>query len=190
VVNEEDPYVLFNCLAICDIDIILIDHFMPKITGGKLVRVLKEKYPRIKIIVLSMCEKLAEISHLIDEGIHSYVSKADPIECLLEAIYAVHDNKIYRNKWFTEALYLQKNASQINQEIIEFNEREKKVIQLLWQEKSNKEISNELFLGIRSIEKLRQDIKERVGVRTTIGLIKYALNKRIIDDLDEQNLRL
>jgi DNA-binding NarL/FixJ family response regulator len=62
-----------------------------------------------------------------------------------------------------------------------FTEREKRILQLMWEEKSNKEIADELFLGIRSIEKIRQVMKEKTGVKSTIGLMKYALRNRLLD---------
>jgi DNA-binding CsgD family transcriptional regulator len=51
----------------------------------------------------------------------------------------------------------------------------------IWEEKSSKEIAGELFLGVRSVEKIRQDLKEKVGVRSTVGLLKYAIDKKVID---------
>jgi DNA-binding CsgD family transcriptional regulator len=68
-------------------------------------------------------------------------------------------------------------SSQVN-----INEREKKILQLLWEEKSNKEIADELFLGIRTVERIRQDLKEKVGAKSTVGLLKYAINQKIIKE--------
>ena len=62
----------------------------------------------------------------------------------------------------------------------ELNDREKKIIRLLWEEKSNKEIADELFIGIRTVERTRQEMKEKVGVKSTVGLIKFAIQKKII----------
>lgn len=163
--------------------IAIVDLFMPKITGDMLIRQLKQEVPEIKIIALSMCNELNRICSLIDTGIHSYISKADDPENLVKAIYAVNENKIYRTKLFTEALYwntMRNSGKGMIPGNITFNEREKKIIRLLWLEKSNKDIAGELFLGIRSIEKIRQEMKERLGVKTTIGLLKYALTQNII----------
>jgi DNA-binding NarL/FixJ family response regulator len=61
-----------------------------------------------------------------------------------------------------------------------FTDREIEILKLLWEEKSNKEIADHLFLSVRSVEKIRQDMKEKTGVKSTIGLLKYAIKKRII----------
>lgn len=183
-IEARDPANLPNKSKLASIDIVLLDLYMPKLNGDEVMKMIKRDHPHIKIIILSMCTDLQIISNLIDSGIHSYVSKADDPEDLIKAINSVYQNKIYRNKLFTDALYWNNyKHSKVNADkpVIEFSDREKKILQLLWEEKSNKEISNELFLGVRSIEKIRQDMKERLGVKTTIGLLKYALNNKIID---------
>jgi DNA-binding NarL/FixJ family response regulator len=166
------------------IDILLMDLFMPKVNGGDALEAIRNEYPHIKIIILSMCTDISVVNTLLDFGIYGYISKSDDPEELVKAIKAVSDNRIYRNALLTEALYLhtQNNIKTNNREIqVNFDDREKKIIQMLWDEKNNKEIADMLFLSVRSIEKIRQDIKEKLGVKTTIGLLKYALAKRIID---------
>jgi DNA-binding NarL/FixJ family response regulator len=134
--------------------------------------------------VLSMSKDLHLISELIEMGINSYISKYDEAEDLVSAIYAVHDNRIYRNSLFTEALYWKTSSESEktvkDRQALEFSEREKSILQMLWEEKTNKDIADNLFLGIRSIEKIRQTMKEKLGVKTTIGLLKYALKNNII----------
>lgn len=188
VIEENDPYHFLEQVKIKKPDIAIVDLYMSKMDGATLIRQLREKFPEINIIVLSMCLDLKKISRLIDMGIHSYISKYDDVQQLKEAIYAAGENRIYKNKLFTDALYwstMQKVQKKSPQKII-FSDREVKMLQLLWQEKTNKEIAAELFLGIRSIEKIRQDMKERLGVKTTIGLIKYALSHNIISDSNQE----
>jgi len=56
--------------------------------------------------------------------------------------------------------------------------------------KSNKEIAQQVFLSVRSIEKIRQDIKDQLGIRSTVGLLKYALQRKIIMRLAENHFDL
>jgi len=182
--ESSDVQDLTNKLKRYAIDILLLDLFMPKVNGGDALAAIRNEYPHIKIIILSMCTDISVVNTLLDFGIYGYISKSDDPEELLKAIKAVSENRIYRNALLTEALYLhtQNNIKTNNREIqVNFDEREKKIIQMLWDEKNNKEIADMLFLSVRSIEKIRQDIKEKLGVKTTIGLLKYALAKKIID---------
>jgi DNA-binding NarL/FixJ family response regulator len=182
-VQAADMFDLLNKLRTTSIDVLLMDIFLPELNGNEALKGIRSEYPAVKIIVLSMSTDLDLISDLLDAGIHGYISKGDEPEELLQAIRAVADNRIYRNRIFTEALYWNKQnniRSHLEKSDKSLNEREKKILQLIWEEKSNKEIADELFLGVRSVEKIRQDLKEKIGVRSTVGLLKYAISHRII----------
>lgn len=166
------------------VDVLIMDVFMPNSEGYAAFKTVKKQYPDIKIIALSMNTDLFLINDLLDIGINAYISKTDEPENLLQAIHAVAENRLYRNKLFTEALYLNrqnniKNSAEKKADLLD--EREKKILQLLWEEKSNKEIADEIFLSVRSIEKIRQDMKEKLDIVSTIGLLKYALRNNIIN---------
>lgn len=175
---------LFNKLKDVSIDMLILDISISRPDFNSVLKKLRMDYPAIKIIVLSECVDLQVISKLLDIGIHGYVSKADETEELFQAIATISENKIYRNKLFTEALYWNRQqniATSSNSYTITLSEREIKILQLLWKEKSNKEIADQLFLGVRSIEKIRQEMKMKLGVRSTIGLFKYGITEGIIE---------
>lgn len=183
-VQASDILDLLNKLKTSSIDVLLMDIFMPASKGNEALKIIRNEYPGIKILILSISTDIDLISDLLDAGIHGYISKADEPEDLLQAIHAVADNHIYRNRLLTEALYWSKQNNirpYVNGSHITLNEREKKILQLIWEEKSNKEIADDLFLGVRSVEKIRQDMKEKIGVKSTVGLLKYGVNKKIID---------
>lgn len=183
VIQAADMIDLFSKLKVSSIDVLLMDIFMPGLNGNEALKIIRTEYPAIKILALSMSTDLDLISDLLDAGIQGYISKADEPDELLQAIEAVADNRIYRNRLFTEALYWNKQnkiKTYPSESLITLNDREKKILQLIWEEKSNKEIADELFLGVRSVEKIRQDMKEKIAVKSTVGLLKYAITKKII----------
>jgi DNA-binding NarL/FixJ family response regulator len=119
---------------------------------------------------------------LLDHGALAFILKeADPSQ-LIEAIETVMQNRIYKNKILTEALYWKRNKliNKSRKKIHEITETDRKVLSLLWQEKSTREIANEILLSISTIEKIKQNLKEKLDVKTTIGLIKYAVENKII----------
>jgi len=182
-VQAADIFDLLNKLKVSSIDVLLIDIFLPEMNGNDALNIIHNEYPAIKILVLSMSTDMNLISDMLDSGIHGYISKSDEPDELLLAIQAVSEGRIYRNRLFTEALYWNKQnniRSLAKEPFILLNEREKKILQLIWEEKSNKEIADELFLGVRSVEKIRQDIKEKIGAKSTVGLLKYAIHKNLI----------
>jgi DNA-binding NarL/FixJ family response regulator len=182
-VLASDVFDLLDKLRSSSIDVLLMDIFMPELNGKEALGLIKNEYPGLKVLVLSISLDMDLISDLLDSGIHGYVSKTDEPEELLQAIQSVAENRIYRNMLFTEALYWNKQnniRSYTEASPVSLNDREKKMLELIWEEKSNREIADALFLGVRSVEKIRQDMKEKVGAKSTVGLLKYAINKRII----------
>ncbi|RFM33514.1 response regulator transcription factor [Chitinophaga silvisoli] len=166
------------------VDILLVDVFSSRSGNSDVLKMIHEKHPTIKILILSSCTDPQLISNLMDYDIHGYISKMDEPEELLHAIMAVSKNKIYPNKLFTEALYWNRQKNIIydqGKSDVLLNEREQKILKFIWEEKSNKEIADSFFLSIRSIEKIRQDMKEKLGVKSTVGLLKYGIVQKIID---------
>lgn len=182
-IQTSDISDLLDKLKSSSIDILLMDVFFPELNSIDAVKIIRDEYPGLKILVLSMTADMDMISTILDTGIYGFLSKTDEPEELLQAIKTVAGNRIHRNRIFTEALYWNKQnviKNHTEKTSIQLNEREKKMLQLIWEEKSNKEIARELFLGIRSVEKIRQDMKEKVGVKSTVGLLKYAIDQKII----------
>jgi DNA-binding NarL/FixJ family response regulator len=173
---------LLKKLQCSSIDVLIIDISLPELNETELLKVLRHEFPDIKILVLSACRNLSIISELLDLGIYGYVSKLDEPQELLDALMSISNNTIYRNKIFTEALYWNKQSKikDCNTDTLVLNEREQKILQFLWDEQSNKEIAKQVFLSVRSVEKIRQDMKEKLGIKSTVGLLKYAIHKKII----------
>jgi DNA-binding NarL/FixJ family response regulator len=175
----------------CEIALIEIK-FAGQIEAGT-IKLLKQRSAGVKIIVLSACADLQVVSDFIDQGIHAYISKSDDPEELVRAIKAVAENRLYHNQIFTDALYYSRQSpkkDRIAKTAVHLSDREKKIIQLLWEEKSNKEIARDVFLSVRTIEKIRQEMKEKLGIKSTIGIFKYAIAQKIIVERSSGSLIL
>jgi DNA-binding NarL/FixJ family response regulator len=172
VIQGADMCDLIKKMKVTPVDVLLIDIFTPGLNGTDELRFILEEFPDVKIVALSMTIDIESISDLLEAGIHGYVSKADEPEELLKAIRSAVDNRIY-----CSTLYIRNYTGGAQ---ITLNERERKILQLIWEEKSTREIADELFLGTRSVEKIRQDIKDKIGARSIVGLLKYGIHKKII----------
>jgi DNA-binding NarL/FixJ family response regulator len=166
-----------------EIDVLLLDLYMPGVDGREALKILHSKYPHIKIIILSMNIELKTVSELLNFGIYGYIPKEADISELQEAIRSAFKGTLYQNKILTEALYWRTNNS-INNDTgrngHSFNEKQQKILQLLWQEKTTQEIAEEVFLSVSAVDKIKQQLKEKTGAKTTLGLIKYGIQKSII----------
>lgn len=182
-IDTSELYDLFQMLTDYPVDVLIIDVIMHNRNISDSLRRIYEEYPGIKILILSMCTDVEIISDLLNLGIYGYVSKTDSPEELQKAVVSVCTGKIYRNRFFTELLYwgVQKNVAQLAYDkSMKLTDREVKILQLLWNEKSNREIADLVHLSIRSVEKIRQIIKDKIGAKSTVGLLRYAVENNII----------
>jgi DNA-binding NarL/FixJ family response regulator len=110
-IETANVFDLIDKLQRAPVDVLLMEVFSPVMKGEDAVKVIRGKFPAVKIILLSISTDIQLISDLVDAGIHGYISKFDEPEELLRAIQAVKENRIYHNTLLTEALYLnQQNA--------------------------------------------------------------------------------
>lgn len=166
-----------------EIDILLLRIDMPGIFEEKFQEIIINRYPLLKVIVLPMFENYDVLARDFDVEIRGFVLKVDNAEDLVNSIYMIGNNKLIKNPILdrTQLWKRQKINVSNSKGICPLTEREINIIQLLWEEKSNEEIANILYLGVRSIEKIRQQIKEKLGAKSTIGILKYAISHAILN---------
>jgi DNA-binding NarL/FixJ family response regulator len=183
VIQTSDIFELLSKLKNTQVHVLLLEICMPHLSAHEAIGLIHSQYPDIKILILSMCTDMDLLSNLMDGGVYGILSKTDEPDELIQAILSLSQQKLYKSRIFTEVMYWNKQHYPINRHHadIALNKREKEVIQLLWEEKSNKEIAEHLFLGIRSVEKIRQDMKEKLSLKSTVGLFKYGITNKIIE---------
>ena len=165
-------------------DVIIMDLKMPIMDGMEATQLIRKKYNKIKILVVSMYDNDKFIIHLMEIGANGYLLKNAEPEEIRKAIYAVHENGYYFNDLVNKALLkklvLRSNIKPSFNENIELTERELEVLKMICEEKTASEIGKEIFLSPRSVEGIRQRLIEKVGVRNTAGLVMFAAKNGIV----------
>lgn len=160
------------------IDIMITDISMPGIAGTDLTRLVKEKFPHIRVLVLTMYNDMAILREIMATGAEGYILKNSGKKELTDAIYKIADHGTY---YSAEVLNdLLQNGSTQAKNAIELTEREIEVIRLITSEFSSKEIAEKLCISPRTVDTHRQNIMEKIGVRSVVGIIKYAFEHRIV----------
>ncbi|MEK7226380.1 MAG: response regulator transcription factor [Bacteroidota bacterium] len=180
--NGED---LVKLLDIYTPDVILMDLKMPIMDGMEATKIVRKKFPTMKVLVVSMYEDDKFIIHLMENGANGYLLKnAEPDE-IRRSIYAVHENGYYFNDLVNKALLkklvLKNNFKPSFNQNIDLTEREQEVLKMICEEKTAAEIAKEIFLSPRSVEGIRQRLIEKIGVRNTAGLVMFAVKNGIVD---------
>ncbi len=167
-------------LATTPIDVLLTDVMMPKLPGNKLARQVKEKYPEIKILALSMSGQGDLVNEMIEEAdIAGYVLKNIGKQELVTALEKIAGGGIY----FSEEVIdeLQRNSQRKKQkEEAHLTAREIEIIRLIEKEYNNKLIAETLFISERTVETHRKNIFRKTNTNSVIGLVKYAYEHKLI----------
>ncbi|MEC5144520.1 response regulator transcription factor [Chitinophaga sp. 212800010-3] len=168
-------------------DVILMDLKMPNMDGIEATVKVKEKYPDVKIIILTMYEDDNFIVHLVENGANAYLLKNAEPEEIYEAICTTFEKGFYFNENVNLALLkkvLHKNKQQFKPTLkneIHLNEREQEVLKLICSELTTQEISEQIFLSPRTVEGIRQKLLEKINVKNSVGLVLYAFRNGIIE---------
>ncbi|MDF2932470.1 MAG: DNA-binding response regulator [Chryseobacterium sp.] len=163
----------------------LVDIQMQPMDGFELVEILRQKYPQLKIIILSSHYKSSVLGYMVKLGVSAFLPKNSNKKTFIEAITQVHKNGIYFTAEDHNMLLSYLNDSQKNRELFdnedELSEREKEVVKLICKELTNHEIADKLSLSPRTIESHRQRILDKIGAKNTVGLVIYAVVNGIYD---------
>lgn len=185
--EAEDGKDLMHKMTIKRPDLLLMDIRMPEIDGINAIEMLRKEYEGLKIIVLSMYDDQQMISKMMEMGANAYLTKTTDPEEIYEAILTCMNEDFYFNQLVNKAvmgkLLQKKNVRRHygSQVPVSFNEKELKILQLLGEDKTTDEISKIIFLSPRTIETIRQNMKNKVGAKTIGGLIMYGMRNKMIE---------
>lgn len=166
-------------------DIAILDISIPQLNGLDLAAKLRSELPEVKIVILTMHKTEEFVTRALLIGVKGYVLKDNALEELLECIEAVYNDKVYLSEDVTQFVVdgfvknLQESKSPQEESTISFRERE--ILQLLAEGKSNKEISGALNLSIKTVETHRANIMRKLGFRNITDLVLYAVRNHIIE---------
>lgn len=162
-------------------DVVLMDISMPGMNGLAVTEVLRKELPQIKVLVLSVHHNKDAIFHVIQAGAHGYVSKEAPSEEVLRAVESVHGGEPFFSEEIARAALNEFVSSGGKKEpFSQLTSREREVLVLIAEGKSNKEIADKLSIGVRTIETHRERIMRRLNIHSVAGLTKYAIANGLV----------
>ena len=168
---------LLDLLKSVNCDVVCTDISMPEMDGIEATAFITKNFPKIKVVCLSMHEEVAFIKQMMEVGAAGYVFKDAPKEELQLAIETVYKGKKYFNqKLFDILLNVESNGKDINV----LSSREKEILKLIAEEYTNPEIAEKLFLSVRTVDTHRQNLIQKLNVKNTAGLVKYAIKSGLL----------
>ena len=169
-------------------ELLLLDLNMPEGNGLDVLNVIKEQYPTLKIIALTMYDDPKIVKSTFKSGVDGYILKNVGISELIKGIVEVLDGKAYLGKGVSLNGFMDDPAKKQDQIYFEdrfikkFNltKREIEILRLITQALSNKQIAKELYISDQTVSVHRKNIMRKLGVSNTAGLLKLAYDNSLI----------
>lgn len=183
--EAEDGKDLMHKLRLKQPDVLLMDIRMPEMDGINAIGLIRKEHEHIKIIVLTMYDDQEMITRMMEMGANAYLTKTTDPDEIYQAILTCMNDDFYFNDLVNKAVLLKlqhkKNVRQFYPNPIKFSEKEIKILKCIADDKTTEEISKEVFLSPRTIETIRQNMKQKVGAKTIAGLVMYAMRNKLLD---------
>lgn len=172
---------LYKLLETIKPDLIITDITMPDISGIEVTKHLSENFPDIKILILSMHSNEEFITKALRFGANGYLPKDTSMTELLEAIHTIHKGDNYYNKEISDTILKSLQKKPKEDHFNSLTKREKEIVKLVVDGLSNKEIADKLFISIRTVDSHKTNILQKLNLKSSIELVKFAIKNNLAD---------
>ena len=164
-------------------DIVLMDISMPKTNGLEATRLIKERFPHVKVLMLTQHDNREYIAPALGAGASGYVLKRSGRREMLNAIRQVHEQGAFLTNKITQEVLQEYSRPGYNGSKTEprLTDRERQVLQLIVEGKSNKEIALALSISPKTVSVHRTNIMSKLDVQNTVELVRVATSHPLVD---------
>jgi two-component system response regulator NreC len=165
------------------VDVVVMDIGMPNLNGLEALRRLKQAYPQLAMLVLTMHASEPYLFQVIQAGGSGYVLKQNADEHLLGAIQDAYEGKPFlyptvESRLLTDFVHRARRAGERAQSAyLALTEREREVLGLVAQGYTNQEVADKLIISVKTVETHRAHIMSKLGLQTRAELVRYALRE-------------
>lgn len=171
----------YDILCKQDIDLLITDISMPGMTGIELTKKVKDKFPHVKVLVVSMYNDREIVSEILLAEADGYILKNTSKQELLSAINKLTDHgTYYSNEILSIMLEKIKKEKKQEGETKLLSPRELEIIKLIMQEYSSEQIAEKLFISKSTVDTHRKNILEKSQMKTLVGLCKFAFRNHLL----------
>ncbi len=174
---------LFDILKTKIPDIILLDITLPETSGIEITKKIKQNFPNINILILSMHNEDEFVINAVDAGAKGYIPKDISKVELLEAIYTVNSGEEYFSRDISTIFlkkYLKRSKNGLEGENAILTNREIEIVKLVSEGYKNQEIAKKLYISVRTVDAHKNNIMKKLKLNSTVEIVKFAIKNDII----------
>lgn len=168
-------------------DVILLDLSMPKMSGTEITKILTEKHPHLKVLIFSSYTDEESIFSSIQAGALGYLPKDAMRDELVNAIEQVFNGQEYLSKSIPNTILMKfinkskEGSIGETKNVSALTKRELEILRYIAEGYHYKEIGEKLFISARTVETHKNNIMQKLDLKSTIELVKYAIKNRVIE---------
>jgi DNA-binding NarL/FixJ family response regulator len=165
--------------------LVVLDISMPNLRGLEAIHEIKKSHPEVKILVLTMHKDKEYLHQAVSAGANGYLLKEDADKELFSAIEKIRMGKMYVSPILSADLAgewaeMRRGERKASLEFDPLTTREREVIKLIAEGKSNNETAELLFISARTVERHRANIMFKLKLKNTVDMVKYAIQRKYI----------
>jgi DNA-binding NarL/FixJ family response regulator len=159
-----------------NIHLLITDISMPLLSGTQLCRMVKDSFPHIQVLILSMYNSSTAVKEAVLAEADGYILKNAGVTELRKAIHRIINGGTYFADDIVPLLYNQYHHEKQQQENLSLlTAREREILALIVKEMTSEEIASELHISKKTVDNHRQHLLEKTGCKSTVGLVKFAV---------------
>jgi DNA-binding NarL/FixJ family response regulator len=172
---------VLDFLSVSCPELVVLDIKMPNMNGLQVAKKMKDDFPAVKTLLLSMHDQAHIIKEALDSEVDGYLLKSVDKEEFILAIRNIVNGRQHYSSEVTNILFKNKNSRQST--TANLTRRELEVLRLIAKAKTTEEIANDLFVSIHTIKTHRKNLLSKLQVNNTAGLVAYAYENDLLDVL-------
>jgi DNA-binding NarL/FixJ family response regulator len=162
-------------------DVVILDFSMPELNGAEAARQILKGLPRTEIVILTMHDSEQLLREVLEAGVRGYVLKSDAMCDLVAAVHAMTQHKRFLSSGASGVVvdgFLRGGEAEPADRL---TPREREIVQLLAEGKSNKEVAALLDISVKTVEAHRANIMRKLNLSSFSGLVHYAIRNKIVE---------
>jgi len=166
-------------------DVVVMDLSMPELNGLEATRQIRRDLPKTEVLIFTMHETEPLIREVLSAGARGYVLKSDAGRQVVSAVEALAHHKPFFTSRVSSALLdaFLKSATKPDEgsSFSTLSSREREIVQMLAEGKSNKEIANLLCISVKTVETHRATIMRKLDINSIVELVHYAIRNKLVE---------
>lgn len=172
--TSNDGEELLKLVKLKQPNVVITDIRMPKVDGISATKQIKEEFPQIKVLGFTMFDQQDAIKQMLDAGASGYLLKNSPLQEVLNAVRSVYTGKSY----YDANIKVEDDNNTNKKAKGKLTKRQIEILALVGQGKTSREIADELFIGVHTVDTHRKNMIRILGLHGKGELMRYALEKK------------